>query len=54
MLRHVAGLDHLVIAVHDLERTARAWRRLGFTLSLPGTHSAHRGTGNFTIMFCDD
>ncbi|HOA92985.1 MAG TPA: VOC family protein [Quisquiliibacterium sp.] len=54
MLRHVAGLDHLVIAVHDLERAARAWRRLGFTLSPPGTHSAHMGTGNFTIMFGDD
>lgn len=54
MLRQVAGLDHLVIAVRDLERAALAWRRLGFTLSPPGTHSAHMGTGNYTIMFGDD
>ena len=54
MLRQVTGLDHLVIAVRDLERSAQVWRELGFTLSPRGTHSAHMGTGNYTIMFGDD
>ena len=54
MLRQVAGLDHLVVAVRDLERAAHDWRRLGFTLSPRGTHSAQMGTGNFTIMLGDD
>jgi hypothetical protein len=30
------------------------WRRLGFTLSPRGTHSAHMGTGNYTIMLDPD
>jgi catechol 2,3-dioxygenase-like lactoylglutathione lyase family enzyme len=54
MLEQVVGLDHVVIAVRDLERAASAWRALGFTLSPRGTHSAHMGTGNYTIMFGDD
>jgi len=51
MLKEVVGLDHVVIAVRDLERAADAWRRLGFTLSPRGLHSEHMGTGNYTIMF---
>ncbi len=54
MLQQVVGLDHVVITVRDLEASAQAWRRLGFTLSPRGTHSAHMGTGNYTIMFGDD
>ena len=54
MLKQVIGLDHLVIAVRDLEAAARTWRALGFTLSPRGTHSEHMGTGNYTIMFGDD
>lgn len=54
MLSQVVGLDHVVVAVRDLDRAARDWRALGFTLSPRGTHSAHMGTGNHTIMFGDD
>ena len=50
----LVGLDHVVVVVRDLEDAARAWRDLGFTLSPRGTHSAHMGTGNYTIMLGDD
>jgi hypothetical protein len=51
MLPHIAGLDHLVVLVHDLEAAARAWAGLGFTVSPRGEHSAHLKTANHTIMF---
>jgi len=54
MLEHVIGLDHAVVAVRDLDAAAHDWQALGFTLSPRGTHSAHLGTGNHTIMFEDD
>jgi catechol 2,3-dioxygenase-like lactoylglutathione lyase family enzyme len=50
----LVGLDHVVVVVRDLEDAARAWSDLGFTLSPRGTHSAHMGTGNYTIMLGDD
>jgi catechol 2,3-dioxygenase-like lactoylglutathione lyase family enzyme len=53
-LKHIVGLDHVVILVRDLERAAETWRRLGFTLAPRGTHSAHMGTGNYTMMFGPD
>jgi catechol 2,3-dioxygenase-like lactoylglutathione lyase family enzyme len=53
-LRHVIGLDHVVVAVRDLDAAAAAWRALGFTVSPRGTHSAHMGSGNYTIMFGED
>src|SRR6201992_1863363 len=40
--------------VRDLDAAAANWRRLGFTLSPRGTHSAHMGTGNTTIMLDPD
>jgi hypothetical protein len=54
MMKHLLGLDHVVIKVRDLSAAADAWRRLGFTLSPRGTHSAHMGTGNFTLMLDPD
>jgi len=54
MLASLEGLDHVVVMVHDLDAAARNWAALGFTLSPRGTHSAHLGTGNYTIMFGDD
>jgi catechol 2,3-dioxygenase-like lactoylglutathione lyase family enzyme len=54
MMEQLVGLDHVVVVVRDLERAARDWRDLGFTLSPRGTHSAHMGTGNYTIMFGED
>ncbi|WP_270937125.1 VOC family protein, partial [Falsiroseomonas oryzae] len=53
-LRHVIGLDHVVIAVRDLDRAAEAWAALGFTMSPRGTHSAHMGSGNYTMMLGED
>lgn len=53
-LRHIIGLDHAVVAVRDLDAAAAAWRALGFTVSPRGTHSAHMGSGNYTIMFGED
>jgi len=54
MLQHFAGIDHVVVSVRDLDAAADTWRRLGFTLSPRGTHSAHMGTGNYTIMLSPD
>src|SRR5215471_2975633 len=40
--------------VKDLDKAAENWKRLGFTMSPRGTHSAHMGTGNYTIMLDPD
>lgn len=53
-LKNVIGIDHAVVMVQDLDKAAENYRRLGFTLSPRGTHSAHMGTGNYTIMFDPD
>jgi catechol 2,3-dioxygenase-like lactoylglutathione lyase family enzyme len=53
-LRHVIGLDHVVVAVRDLDAAAAAWKALGFTISPRGTHSDHMGSGNYTIMLGSD
>ena len=53
-LKNVVGIDHAVIMVRDLDKAAENWKRLGFTVSPRGTHSAHMGSGNYTIMFDPD
>lgn len=53
-LKNVIGIDHAVVMVRDLDTSAENYRQLGFTLSPRGTHSAHMGTGNYTIMFDPD
>lgn len=53
-LQYVVGIDHVVVMVGDLDAAADNWRRLGFTVSPRGTHSAKLGSGNYTIMFGDD
>jgi catechol 2,3-dioxygenase-like lactoylglutathione lyase family enzyme len=53
-LKHILGLDHVVVTVRDLDAAAAQWQRLGFTVSPRGTHSPILGTGNYTIMFGDD
>jgi hypothetical protein len=53
-LKNIAGVDHAVIVVKDLDAAAENWRRLGFTVSPRGMHSAKMGTGNYTIMLGDD
>ena len=53
-LKNIVGIDHAVVIVKDLDRAAETWKRLGFTISPRGTHSAHMGTGNYTIMLDPD
>jgi len=53
-LQNIIGIDHAVVAVGDLDTAAADWRRLGFTLSPRGTHSARMGSGNHTIMLDPD
>ncbi len=50
----VTGIDHVFLLVHNLDAAAEQWRRLGFTVSPKGWHSAHMGTANHTIMFEED
>jgi catechol 2,3-dioxygenase-like lactoylglutathione lyase family enzyme len=53
-LKHIFGVDHVVITVRDLDAAAAQWKKLGFTTSPRGTHSPLLGTGNYTIMFQED
>ena len=53
-LKNVIGIDHAVIMVRDLDKAALNWKHLGFTVSPRGTHSAHMGSGNYTIMLDPD
>jgi catechol 2,3-dioxygenase-like lactoylglutathione lyase family enzyme len=53
-LKNVIGIDHAVVMVRDLDKAAENWRRLGFTVSPRGTHSAKMGSGNYTIMLDPD
>jgi catechol 2,3-dioxygenase-like lactoylglutathione lyase family enzyme len=53
-LKNVIGIDHAVVMVRDLDKAAESWKRLGFTVSPRGTHSAHMGSGNYTIMLDPD
>jgi catechol 2,3-dioxygenase-like lactoylglutathione lyase family enzyme len=54
MAQHLTGIDHCVILVRDLDSAAETYRRLGFTLSPRGFHSAHMGSANHTIMLQQD
>ena len=53
-LKNIVGIDHAVVIVRELDQAAANWKRLGFTISPRGTHSAHMGTGNYTIMLDPD
>jgi catechol 2,3-dioxygenase-like lactoylglutathione lyase family enzyme len=50
----VLGVDHIFLLVADLDASAEGYRRLGFTLSPRGLHSAKKGTANYTIIFEHD
>lgn len=54
MFHPVKGIDHVVLLTADLDSSADRCRRLGFTLSPRGTHSASKGTANHTIIFQHD
>jgi hypothetical protein len=53
MRNGIAGIDHVVIGVRDLERARLGWSRLGFALSPRGRHIG-QGTANYCIMFSSD
>jgi hypothetical protein len=53
-LKNVIGIDHAVVVVNNLDQAAETWKRLGFTVSPRGTHSAKMGSGNYTIMLDPD
>jgi Glyoxalase-like domain len=53
-LKNVIGIDHAVVVVRDLDSAAENWKRLGFTVSPRGTHSAKMGSANTTIMLDPD
>src|SRR6266566_9321809 len=53
MRNGLAGLDHVVIGVRDLDRARMGWTRLGFTLTPRGRHLG-QGTANYCIMFARD
>jgi catechol 2,3-dioxygenase-like lactoylglutathione lyase family enzyme len=48
----ISGIDHVVIAVRDLDRAQEAYARLGFTLTPRGFHTL--GSANHCIMFGRD
>lgn len=54
MTHPVLGVDHVFLLVEDLDQSAAAYRKLGFTLSPRGLHSAEKGSANYTIIFEDD
>lgn len=47
----IRGIDHLVVAVPELEKAANAYRELGFTVVPGGRHPV--GTHNALIAFAD-
>jgi len=53
MVQPISGIDHVIVAVDDLERARMAWTRLGFSLTPRGRH-LQQGTGNYCIMFARD
>jgi catechol 2,3-dioxygenase-like lactoylglutathione lyase family enzyme len=53
-MRHgLAGIDHVIVAVRDLEGARAGWTRLGFVPTPRGRHIG-QGTANYCIMFSRD
>lgn len=46
------AIDHIVVAVNDLQQTIQDYERLGFTVTIGGDH-AHRGSHNALVVFQD-
>jgi hypothetical protein len=53
MRNGLAGIDHVIVGVRDLERARMGWTRLGFTLTPRGRHLG-QGTANYCVMFGRD
>jgi len=52
MRKHILGIDHTVVLVHDLDRAEDTWSRLGFTLTPRGYHTL--GSQNHCLMFASN
>lgn len=50
----VSGVDHCYLLVRNLDRSVEQFRRLGFTISPRGLHSAAKGSANHTIMLSEN
>ena len=50
--KHIKGIDHVVIAVRDLDSTQDTFGRMGFTLTPRGHHTL--GSQNHCVMFGQD
>jgi catechol 2,3-dioxygenase-like lactoylglutathione lyase family enzyme len=50
---HIAGIDHAIVGVRDLEQARASFERLGFRATPFGRHLG-RGTGEHCLMFADD
>lgn len=53
MSNGISGIDHLIIAVRDLEAARKTYARLGFTATPRGRH-VDMATGNYCLMFETD
>ena len=53
MTNGIAGIDHIIVGVRDLEAARQNWQRLGFTVTPRGRHIG-QGTANYCIMFGRD
>lgn len=53
MPHSIAGLDHTLVGVADLEQARQTYEKLGFTTTPRGSHIGW-GTANYCIMFEDD
>ena len=51
--RPIAGIDHALVGVSDLDAARESYARLGFTVTPRGRHIGW-GTGNHTVMFEND
>jgi catechol 2,3-dioxygenase-like lactoylglutathione lyase family enzyme len=50
---HIAGIDHAVVGVRDLEQARSLYQRLGFQITPRGRHD-DQGTANYCVMFETD
>lgn len=53
MANQIAGIDHAIVGVRDLERAKASFERLGFRLTPRGRHVGW-GTANYCVMFEGD
>ena len=53
MARQIAGIDHAIVGVRDLEQARASYERLGFAATPRGRHVGW-GTANYCLMFVDD